>query len=41
MEKYSDPKIKIIGIQTDDVITTSSGTETGRYDEVNGIWEQA
>ena len=39
MKQYIKPEIEIIEIDTDDVITTSGGTETGRYDESEGVWD--
>ena len=39
MKKYITPELDLIEISTTDVITTSPGTETPRYDESDGIWE--
>ena len=39
MKKYITPTLDRIEICKADVITTSPGTETPRYDESDGIWE--
>ncbi len=39
MKKYITPTLDRIEIYKADVITTSPGTETPRYDESDGIWE--
>lgn len=39
MEKYITPELEIIEVETIDIITTSTGTETPRYDESDGIWD--
>ena len=39
MKEYINPEIEVIEIDTKDVITTSLGTETGRYDETDGVWD--
>jgi len=39
MKKYLNPEIEIVKLSTDDVITTSPGTETPWYEESDGIWE--
>lgn len=39
MEKYNNPEIEIIKVKTQDIITTSPGTETPRYEENDGIWD--
>ena len=39
MKKYLNPEIEIVKLEANDVITTSPGTETPRYEESDGIWE--
>ncbi len=39
MKKYMNPEIKVIEINTSDVLTTSPGTETPWYEETDGSWE--
>ena len=39
MRKYTNPELEIVLTHSDDVITTSPGTETGIVDEDNGIWD--
>ena len=39
MKKYESPEIEIKNIFTEDVITTSLGTETSPKDEGDGNWE--
>lgn len=39
MKKYITPELDLIEISGADVITTSPGTESPRYDESDGIWE--
>lgn len=39
MQKYINPEIEIVEINTSDVLTTSPGIETPWYDEDDGIWE--
>ena len=39
MKTYFNPEIEIVKIDFADVITTSPGTETPRYEENDGIWE--
>ena len=39
MRKYKEPFVEIISIDASDVITTSPGTETGIYDENDGLWD--
>ena len=39
MKKYTSPEVEIITVESTDVITASSGTETGKYDETDGIWD--
>ena len=38
MKKYTNPEIEVIEIRSTDVITTSPGTETPRYETDEGIW---
>ena len=37
MKKYLNPEI--LGLSSDDIITTSPGTETTPKDENDGIWD--
>lgn len=39
MKNYIDPEIEIIKVKSDDIITTSPGTETPWYEESDGIWD--
>jgi len=39
MKKYVNPEIEIVKLSSEDVITTSPGTETPWYEESDGIWE--
>ena len=39
MKKYINPEIEVIKVETNDVISTSIGTETPWYDESDGIWD--
>jgi hypothetical protein len=39
MKKYVNPEIEIIQLSSQDIITTSPGTETPKYDENDGIWD--
>ena len=39
MKKYINPEIKVVEIQANDIITTSPGTETPKYEENDGIWD--
>ena len=39
MKKYAKPEIEFVKIDTDDVITTSPGTETTPKGENDGIWD--
>lgn len=38
-EKYMTPKLEMIKIATDDIITTSPGTETTPKEDNDGIWD--
>ena len=39
MRKYIDPDLEVLEIDTNDVITTSLGTETTPKDDNDGIWD--
>ena len=39
MKVYNNPKIEIVELEKEDVITTSKGTETTPKDESDGIWD--
>jgi hypothetical protein len=39
MKKYLNPEIEIVELLSDDIITTSPGTETTPKDENDGIWD--
>ena len=39
MRKYEAPSIKVTLLDTEDIITTSPGTETSKKDETDGIWD--
>ena len=39
MKKYIDPKFEIIEICSNDVISTSPGTETTPKEDNDGIWD--
>ena len=39
MKKYSNPELEVVEVDTNDVITTSAGTETPWYEESDGIWD--
>ena len=39
MKKYINPEFEVIKLDTDDIITTSLGTETTPKDENDGIWD--
>ena len=39
MKKYMNPEIEVLKLSIEDIITTSSGTETPWYEESDGIWE--
>ena len=39
MKKYINPEIEVIEIFSNDIITSSPGTETPPYEESDGIWE--
>ena len=39
MKEYMNPKIEVVDVDTQDIITTSPGTETTPKDETDGIWD--
>jgi hypothetical protein len=39
MKVYNNPKIEIVELDENDIITTSPGTETTPKDEPDGIWD--
>ena len=39
MQKYLNPKIEIVELEAEDIITTSPGTETTPKDESDGLWD--
>ena len=39
MKIYKNPEIEIVELSTNDIITTSPGTETTPKDEQDGIWD--
>ena len=39
MKKYINPEIEVVEVKASDIIVTSPGTETPRYEESDGIWE--
>lgn len=39
MKNYINPEIEIVEVKSEDIITTSLGTETPKYDENDGIWD--
>ncbi len=39
MKKYINPEVEVIEIDTNDVITTSLGTETTPKEDNDGIWD--
>ena len=39
MKKYVYPAFEIVELSSDDIITTSPGTETSLRDETDGSWE--
>ena len=41
MKKYLIPEIEVVKISSEDVITTSPGTETPLYEESDGIWDMS
>ena len=39
INKYANPEIEIVKLSSEDIITSSPGTETPPYEESDGIWE--
>ena len=39
MKNHIDPEIEVVEVKSFDVITTSLGTETPKYDENDGTWD--
>ena len=39
MKKYTNPKLEVIELGVNDIISTSPGTETDIMDETDGSWE--
>ena len=39
MKKYINPEIEVVEVKSQDIITTSPGTETPWYEESDGIWD--
>lgn len=39
MKKYMIPELEIVKLNTDDIITTSPGTETTPKEDNDGIWD--
>ena len=39
MTKYTNPKLELIELNADDIITTSPGTETTPKEDNDGIWD--
>ena len=39
MEKYINPEIEVVEVQSTDILTTSPGTETPWYEQTDGSWE--
>lgn len=39
MKKYIIPDLEIVKLNTDDIITTSPGTETTPKEDNDGIWD--
>ena len=39
MKEYIKPQVKLIELDTNDVITTSPGTDTTPKDENDGFWD--
>jgi hypothetical protein len=38
MKKYINPELEVIKLESEDIITTSPGTETTPKDDNDGIW---
>ena len=39
MKNYINPEIEVVELKINDILTTSSGTETPPYEETDGSWE--
>ena len=39
MKNYVNPEIEVIELSSNDIITSSPGTETPWYEESDGVWE--
>ena len=39
MKKYINPELEVIKLESEDMITTSPGTETTPKDDNDGIWD--
>ena len=39
MKKYKNLEIEVVEVESKDIITTSPGTETPKYDESDGVWD--
>ena len=39
MKKYVDPKVEVVELSAEDILTSSPGTETPSYDETDGTWD--
>ena len=39
MKKYEYPKLEVVELKVNDIITTSIGTETSVQDETDGSWQ--
>ncbi len=38
MKKYIHPEFEVVEVNANDILTTSSGSETPWYEENDGIW---
>ena len=41
MKKYINPEIEVVEVMASDIITSSPGTETPKFEENDGIWEMS
>jgi len=39
MKKYKEPELESIKLESEDIITTSPGTETTPKEDNDGIWD--
>ena len=39
MKNYVNPEIEVFELSSNDIITSSPGTETPWYEESDGVWE--